>query len=124
MNLTQKPSGIINLFFYGLLSHSRGWDLVRKFEKKEPFHVYIAGRDNIGISKDNLPLNFTFLDRMKQDEVLSFMNKNIHWIFALYEPNNDNNLNASPNKIYEALQSNCGIIINSEVKISEFVRKK
>jgi hypothetical protein len=117
----EKPSNIVNLFFYGLLQDTRGWSLVRQFENDFDFNVYIAGRNKIGFAPEELPKNFIFLDLMTQEEVLFFMEKTIHWVFCLYEPINDNNVNASPNKIYDAIHSNCGIIINSELKISDFV---
>ena len=41
-----------------------------------------------------------------------------------YEPSNQNNINASPNKIYDAIQTNTPIIINNEVKVAAFVKRK
>ncbi len=46
------------------------------------------------------------------------------YILSVYEPINENNLNASPNKIYDAIQANTPVIINQEVKISQFVSDK
>jgi len=43
------------------------------------------------------------------------------YILSVYEPINDNNLNASPNKIYDAIQAKTPVIINSEVKVAQFV---
>jgi hypothetical protein len=43
------------------------------------------------------------------------------YILSVYEPINDNNLNASPNKIYDAVQSQTPVIINAEIKVSRFV---
>lgn len=45
------------------------------------------------------------------------------YILSVYEPINDNNLNASPNKIYDAIQAQTPVIINAEVKVSQFVAK-
>ncbi|TAE41286.1 MAG: hypothetical protein EAZ70_03930 [Runella slithyformis] len=45
------------------------------------------------------------------------------YILSVYEPINDNNLNASPNKIYDAVQAQTPVIINREVKIADFVEK-
>jgi hypothetical protein len=44
------------------------------------------------------------------------------YILSVYEPINENNLNASPNKIYDAIQAQTPVIINAEVKVSQFVR--
>ena len=43
------------------------------------------------------------------------------YILSVYEPINDNNLNASPNKIYDAIQAQTPVIINAEIKVSQFV---
>lgn len=43
------------------------------------------------------------------------------YILSVYEPINDNNLNASPNKIYDAIQAQTPVIINSEIKVAQFV---
>ncbi|MEZ4900722.1 MAG: hypothetical protein R2822_02665 [Spirosomataceae bacterium] len=43
------------------------------------------------------------------------------YILSVYEPLNDNNLNASPNKIYDAIQAQTPVIINAEIKVAEFV---
>lgn len=43
------------------------------------------------------------------------------YILSVYEPINDNNLNASPNKIYDAIQARTPVIINAEIKVSQFV---
>lgn len=43
------------------------------------------------------------------------------YILSLYEPINENNINASPNKIYDAIQVGTPVIINREVKIAAFV---
>lgn len=44
------------------------------------------------------------------------------YILSLYEPINDNNLNASPNKIYDAVQAQTPVIINAEIKVASFVQ--
>lgn len=43
------------------------------------------------------------------------------YILSVYEPINDNNLNASPNKIYDAIQAQTPVIINAEIKVARFV---
>jgi hypothetical protein len=43
------------------------------------------------------------------------------YILSVYEPINENNLNASPNKIYDAVQACTPVIINKEIKIANFV---
>jgi hypothetical protein len=45
------------------------------------------------------------------------------YIICVYEPSNDNNINASPNKIYDAIQIQKPVIMNSEIIVSKFVGK-
>ena len=45
-------------------------------------------------------------------------------VFAYYAPISENNINASPNKLHDAMSIGRPIILNSEVKISDFVREK
>jgi hypothetical protein len=112
----------INLFFYGSLHESRGWDFISQFGNFKEFNIYLAGWDHFSdIKISMLPSNFIYLGLMNQTDTLNFMNNEIDWVFCLYEPSNINNINASPNKVYDAIHSKCGIIINSEVILSNFV---
>ena len=45
------------------------------------------------------------------------------YILSLYAPTNANNLNASPNKIYDAIQVHTPVIINAEVKVGAWVQE-
>jgi len=42
-------------------------------------------------------------------------------LFAFYAPTNLNNVNASPNKVFDALLAGRPVIVNAEVKIADFV---
>ncbi len=117
----EKSEVFVNLFFSGSLHETRGWSFIKQFANIYPFKVYLAGWNNLEDRDFILPDNFINLGLLNQDEILNFMNSQIHWIFCLYEPINENNLNASPNKIYDAIHTNCGIIINSEVYVSKLV---
>ncbi len=44
------------------------------------------------------------------------------YILCVYAPINQNNINASPNKVYDAIQTKTPLIINAEVKVSEWVK--
>ncbi|MFN4144724.1 MAG: hypothetical protein ACK4GN_02790 [Runella sp.] len=46
------------------------------------------------------------------------------YILSVYEPINQNNLNASPNKIYDAIQAHTPVIINAEIKVAQFVEEQ
>jgi len=117
----EKDNVIVNLFFSGSLHETRGWSFIKQFANVYPFRVYLAGWNNLDDKDFILPDNFINLGLLNQDETLIFMNNIIHWVFCLYEPINDNNINASPNKIFDAIHTNCGVIINSELSVSNFV---
>ena len=60
---------------------------------------------------------------MTQQESMKLASR-CDYILSVYEPINENNINASPNKIYDAIQAQTPVIINQEVKIANFVREK
>ena len=60
---------------------------------------------------------------MKQEESLIISAEEGDYILCVYAPNNENNINASPNKIYDAIQTATPVIINQEIRISKFVEK-
>lgn len=121
-NANKPKEGKINLLFYGSLSQSRGWGFIEQFANDDRFTVYLAGWDFLNIDLNSLPKNFLYLGLKNQDEIFEIMNSIIHWVFCLYEPINDNNINASPNKFYDAIHTGCGVIVNSEVKMSQFIK--
>jgi glycosyltransferase involved in cell wall biosynthesis len=114
----------ITLFFYGSLSQTRGWPFIKQFQNHSEFKVYLAGWDFLKIQKEKLPSNFEYLGLLSQSEIMEFMRTQIDWVFCMYAPINQNNINASPNKIFDAMHAGCGVIINSEVGVSEFVRSE
>ncbi len=59
-----------------------------------------------------------------QNEATKIAATEADYIMCCYEPSNQNNINASPNKIYDALQTHTPVIINKEVKVSSFVEEK
>lgn len=61
-----------------------------------------------------------FLGIKTQQETMQLASE-CDYILSVYEPINDNNLNASPNKIYDAIQAQTPVIINAEIKVSQFV---
>jgi hypothetical protein len=62
-----------------------------------------------------------FLGVVTQQESMKIASE-CDYILSLYEPKNENNINASPNKIYDAIQAQTPVIINAEVKIANFVK--
>jgi len=56
-----------------------------------------------------------------QQQALEVAATEADYILCVYEPINLNNINASPNKIYDAIQASTPLIINAEVKVSSLV---
>jgi len=56
-----------------------------------------------------------------QIEALNIAATEADYILCLYEPSNLNTVNASPNKIYDSIQTHTPVIINREVKASKIV---
>lgn len=121
-HVSKKKSQKVNLFFSGSLHETRGWSFIKQFANIDPFVVYIAGWNNLKDDKFIYPDNFRNLGLLNQEEILDLMNSEINWVFCLYEPINENNINASPNKIFDAIHTNCGIIVNSELAIANLVQ--
>ena len=76
---------------------SAGWieTIIQKF--------YLKNTKNILATKELL----------SQYEAIKLSEK-VDYIICVYEPKNDNSINASPNKIYDAIQVQTPVIINSE----------
>jgi hypothetical protein len=64
-----------------------------------------------------------YLGTIPQREVNDYIWRHCDYILAIYPTWNLNNIYASPNKLYDAIQTRTPIIINSEAKISAFVRE-
>ena len=45
-------------------------------------------------------------------------------VFAFYAPTSEGNLNASPNKVYDAMSVGRPVIINSEVRMAQWIVDK
>ena len=58
-----------------------------------------------------------------QAEALEIAATEADYILCLYEPLNQNMINASPNKIYDGIQTETPLLINKEVKAASLVEK-
>ena len=58
-----------------------------------------------------------------QAEALEIAAREADYILCLYEPLNQNMINASPNKIYDGIQTETPLLINREVKASSLVEE-
>lgn len=60
---------------------------------------------------------------LSQEEVLDIAAMEADYILCVYAPVNENNINASPNKVYDAIQSRTPLIMNAEIRIASFIKE-
>ena len=60
---------------------------------------------------------------MSQGDALKIAADEADYILCVYAPKNENNINASPNKIYDSIQTKTPVIINAEIRIASFVKE-
>lgn len=126
-DVERKPDpSLLSIFYSGNLSCVRGTLQMKELCSRFPDKVklYLAGWINDKQTEElcDLP-NTKYLGYIPQQKALEFANSNCDYLLCLYAPTNYNNVNASPNKIFDAIQCNVPVIINSEVTVSNFVAK-
>jgi hypothetical protein len=113
----------VTIFFNGCMSVNRGlYVLKRLIEYGNKIKVIMAGWI---IDKETESLiaypNVEYRGIVTQDVSMSIAANEADYILCLYAPVNENNINASPNKIYDSIQTQTPVIINAEVNIAGFV---
>lgn len=114
----------LTLMYYGWLGELRGTETARELLAADPeLHLLMAGwlADDTSRALAQHP-RVTWLGVLPQAEALRIAAEKADYILCVYAPTNDNNINASPNKIYDAIQTQTPVIINAEVKVSDFVK--
>lgn len=118
-----RPDELI-LFYNGSMSATRGTDLLLNMLDAAPrMRVWMAGwiYDEATQRLAGHP-QVTNYGTVSQQESLRLAAQ-ADYILSLYEPVNENNINASPNKIYDAIQARTPVIINGEVLVAAWVRR-
>jgi hypothetical protein len=124
--MKKEKTNNLSILYFGWLGKSRGSELISGLlNLNKGLRIFSAGwiGDNytkILFEKYDKVINYSGV--LNQYEALKLSQK-VDYIICVYEPNSINNINASPNKIYDAIQIQTPVIINSEVKISKFVDK-
>jgi hypothetical protein len=111
------------IFYNGSMSQARGTQiLLNLLQMSAALEVQMAGwiYDEATRELSQHP-QVKFLGVITQQESMQVASQ-CDYILSLYEPKNENNINASPNKIYDAIQAQTPVIINGEVKIAGFVK--
>jgi hypothetical protein len=112
--------------FFGWLGEKRGGKIVNELLKSSSkVEIFMAGWIIDDYTRDLIKHpHVTYLGVMTQKEANNFVFKNIDYILAIYEPSNQNNFFASPNKVFDSIHCEVPLIINAEVNISNFVKIK
>ncbi len=120
---TRKDNSVLKIMFIGALSKSRGAEiLLNLIQLGDDVKIGVVGwiRDDIAQKLSDHD-NSEYYGVLPQDEVFG-LSYDADYIMCCYEPLNANNINASPNKVYDAIQTETPVIINSEVVLSSFVK--
>ncbi len=110
------------ILYSGSLGVTRGTGLLEDLVKLSPkVKIWLVGwlYDEPTKTLSKHP-QAEYLGVKTQQETMALASE-CDYILSVYEPINENNINASPNKIYDAIQAQTPVIINAEVKIAQFV---
>ena len=117
---------MLSIFYNGTLNSARGTIQMQELCMRFPNRVklYLAGWITDEQTEKLCKMaNAEYLGVISQVKALEFAVAKCDYILCLYAPTNSNNINASPNKIFDGIQCNVPVIINSEVNVSSFVAK-
>lgn len=120
--LKERSAGL-RVMYFGWLGELRGTQTIAGLLAADPaLTVWMAGwlTDDASRELTQHP-RVRWLGVIPQAEALNKAAQVADYILCVYAPINDNNINASPNKIYDAIQTCTPVIINAEVKVSAFV---
>ena len=124
----KEDSPDLRILFNGWMGLNRGTEIVEGLLKTGlPIKVFMAGWFSDEYTRNLVsiyPEQIEFMGVIPQQFALELAHKKADYILCVYAPINENNINASPNKVYDAIQTETPLIINSEVKISEWVKQK
>lgn len=118
----------LTILFNGWMGRARGTEIVEGLLKTGlPIRILMAGWFSDDYTRemvDQFGDKIDFKGVIPQQEALEWGAHEADYILCVYKPINQNNINASPNKIYDAIQTHTPLIINGEVKVSKFVQEK
>ncbi len=119
----KKYTNYVTILYNGWMGVNRGTEIIEKLMMSHrPFKYIMAGWFADKRSKQlTLHQDVDYRGILPQSEALKIAADEADYVLCVYAPLNENNINASPNKIYDAIQTGTPVIINTEIKISEFV---
>lgn len=127
-NTEKESSEELRILYNGWMGLNRGTEIIEGLLKtKLSLTIFMAGWFSDGYTAalvNQYPVNIKFLGTIPQQQALELAQQQADYILCVYAPVNQNNINASPNKVYDAIQTKTPLIINAEVKVSEWVKNK
>ncbi|EOK5732204.1 hypothetical protein WM008_21555 [Vibrio vulnificus] len=124
--IQKLSSDKVRLGLFGSLAQKRGVEFAKKLAEFNPskYQVVAAGWLADDYSKKFVKSHdVNYLGVMQQEESLRYIAENIDFIVSIYPLDNMNNINASPNKLYDSVHTKTPIIINRGVNVSAFIER-
>lgn len=123
---SKKSNEILTILYNGWMGLGRGTEIVEGLLKAGfPIKFLMAGWFSDDYTK-GLVKRYTsqidFKGVLAQKDALLMAAEFADYILCMYAPLNTNNINASPNKVFDSILVDTPIIINEEVKISKWVK--
>jgi glycosyltransferase involved in cell wall biosynthesis len=116
------PSGETKIWVAGSLHRSRGLEQILQAIDNCDAVILVAGWPNDEFARDVFVKHpkVRFLGVLTAQDALRHA-ASCDAVFAYYAPISRNNLNASPNKLHDAMSIGRPIILNAEVRIASFI---
>lgn len=120
---TRNPD-LLTLCYFGSLAEKRGSRFIKgMLDTSSSVRCIAAGWAADDYTRDLLRHErIEFLGSLPQKDVNAVLAEKGDYLVAVYPLDNQNNVNASPNKIYDAIHTKTPLIITSGVIASEFVQ--
>ncbi len=116
----------LNIAYVGSIEKARGTEFIKGIltadkENKVKIHMigWVYDEESKSLSTDP---KTEFYGVVEQKKALEIVGK-CDYLLSMYEPKSLNNINASPNKIFDGILQDVPVIINREVKMSTLVEK-
>jgi hypothetical protein len=115
------------ILYNGWMGRNRGTEIIEGLiQTGLPVNIIMAGWFSDAYTQtlvSKYPESIDFRGVVKQETALNWSENEADYILCVYAPINENNINASPNKIYDAIHTGTPVIVNREVRISGFAEE-
>lgn len=124
----KEKSDKLRILYNGWMGLNRGTEIVEGLLKTNlPLKIYMAGWFSEEYTRslvEKYSVQIEFPGVVPQRNSLELAQTKADYILCVYAPINENNINASPNKVYDAIQTSTPLIMNAEVRVSGWVKQK